>query len=48
MAIVGGAVVPLLTGVVADATDSLAVALALPALCYAMIAAFGLYARRPA
>jgi FHS family L-fucose permease-like MFS transporter len=48
VAIVGGAVVPLLTGIVADASGSLAVALILPALCYAVIAGFGFYARRPA
>jgi len=48
VAIFGGAVVPLLTGVIADATGSLAVSLALPAVCYALIAAFGWYARRPA
>jgi FHS family L-fucose permease-like MFS transporter len=48
MAIVGGAVIPPLTGRLADLSGSLSVALALPALCYALIAAFGLYARRPA
>jgi len=48
VAIFGGAVVPLLTGVIADATGSLASALILPAACYAIIAAFGWYARRPA
>lgn len=48
VAIFGGAVIPLLTGVIADATGSLAVGLALPAACYAIIAAFGWYARRPA
>lgn len=48
VAIVGGAVIPLLTGVIADATSSLAVAFVLPMLCYAVIAAFGIYARRPA
>lgn len=48
VAIFGGAVVPLLTGVLADATGSLGTALILPALCYAIIAAFGWYARRPA
>lgn len=48
VAIFGGAVVPLLTGVIADATGSLATSLALPALCYAVIAGFGWYARRPA
>ncbi len=48
VAIFGGAVVPLATGVIADMTGSLATALLLPALCYAVIAAFGYYARRPA
>ncbi|MCI4679204.1 sugar MFS transporter [Rhodoblastus acidophilus] len=47
VAIVGGAVIPPLTGRLADVTGSLSVALALPALCYAVIAFFGLYARRP-
>lgn len=47
IAIFGGAVVPMLTGGVADLTGSLVLALILPALCYAVIAAFGLYARRP-
>jgi MFS transporter, FHS family, L-fucose permease len=48
VAIVGGAIIPLLTGVIADATASLAIALVLPMLCYAIIAGFGFYARRPA
>ena len=48
VAIFGGAVVPLLFGVVADTSGSLAIALALPAICYAIIAGFGFYARRPA
>lgn len=48
VAIFGGAVIPLLTGIVADTTGSLSVALILPALCYAIIAGFGWYARRPA
>lgn len=48
VAIVGGAVIPPLTGRLADVTGSLALALALPAACYVLIAAFGLYARRPA
>ncbi|MEN3972282.1 sugar MFS transporter [Sphingomicrobium sp. XHP0235] len=48
IAIFGGAVVPLLFGVIADASGSLRVALALPIVCYAIIAGFGLYARRPA
>jgi FHS family L-fucose permease-like MFS transporter len=45
MAIVGGAVVPLLTGHVADLSD-LKIALIVPALCYAVIASFGWYARK--
>lgn len=48
VAIFGGAVIPLLTGVIADLSGSLAIALALPAACYAVIAGFGWYARRPA
>ena len=48
IAIFGGAVVPLLTGMLADASGSLATAMILPALCYAIIAAFGIFARRPA
>ncbi|MEY4472396.1 MAG: hypothetical protein RL671_700 [Pseudomonadota bacterium] len=48
VAIFGGAVIPLLTGVIADATGSLALAFILPAACYAVIAGFGWYARRPA
>ncbi|GGD65660.1 MFS transporter [Erythrobacter arachoides] len=49
VAIFGGAVVPLLYGVVADATGgNLALALAIPAICYAIIAGFGVFARRPA
>lgn len=48
VAIVGGAVVPLLTGIIADLTGSLALAFVLPMTCYAIIAAFGVYARRPA
>ena len=45
MAIVGGALVPVLGGAVADAT-TLAAALVVPAVCYAAIAGFGWYARR--
>ena len=45
-AIVGGAIIPPLTGFVADASGSLHVALTLPAICYALILAYGLYARR--
>lgn len=48
IAIFGGAVVPLLTGMLADVSGSLGVAMLLPALCYAVIAAYGIYARRPA
>ena len=46
VAIVGGAVIPPLTGKVADITGSLQIALIVPALCYLMILAFGLYAHR--
>lgn len=48
VAIFGGAVVPLAYGAIADATGSLGLAMALPALCYAIIAGFGIFARRPA
>jgi MFS transporter, FHS family, L-fucose permease len=48
VAIVGGAVIPLLTGIIADLTSSLAVAFMLPMACYAIIAGFGFYARKPA
>ena len=47
MAIVGGAIVPLITGHAADLAG-LKIALAVPAVCYAIILAFGIYARRPA
>ena len=46
-AIVGGAVVPYLTGRLANGSG-LHLALLLPALCYLCIATYGLYARRPA
>ncbi len=46
VAIVGGAVIPPLTGFAADALGGLGHALAIPALCYLVIAAFGLYAAR--
>lgn len=46
VAIVGGAIIPPLTGKVADVMGSLQVALIVPALCYLVIAAFGLYAHR--
>jgi FHS family L-fucose permease-like MFS transporter len=44
MAIVGGAIVPLITGTIADST-TVATALIVPVLCYGVIAAFGLYAK---
>ncbi len=47
VAIVGGAIIPPLTGLLADVTD-LRMALLLPAGCYAVIAGYGVYARRPA
>lgn len=47
VAIAGGAVIPAIYGALADAT-SLGTALILPAICYAIIAGFGLFARRPA
>jgi FHS family L-fucose permease-like MFS transporter len=46
-AIVGGAVVPLILGRAADLTGNLKIALVVPALCYAVICAFGIFARRP-
>jgi MFS transporter, FHS family, L-fucose permease len=46
VAIVGGAVIPPLTGWVADMVGSLQIALIVPALCYLVILAFGLYAHR--
>ena len=46
VAIVGGAVVPLFTGLIVDGTGSLAIGLALPALCYAVIATFGRFTLR--
>ena len=46
MAIVGGAIVPLFVGMVADAT-SLKTALVIPAICYLLIAGYGRLASRP-
>jgi FHS family L-fucose permease-like MFS transporter len=46
-AIVGGAIVPFVTGKLADMT-SLSTALLLPVACYAVIMAFGWFARKPA
>jgi FHS family L-fucose permease-like MFS transporter len=45
MAIVGGAIIPPLTGLMADAT-SLRMALVIPVLCYAVIALYARYCRR--
>ena len=47
VAIVGGAVVPPLTGHMADLIG-LRAALFVPAICYAGIFSYGVYARRPA
>jgi FHS family L-fucose permease-like MFS transporter len=47
VAIFGGAVIPLLTGALADLSGSLSIALALPAVCYVIIAYFGWFSRRP-
>ena len=47
VAIVGGAVIPPLTGHVAD-VFSLRTALLVPAICHVGILAYGIYARRPA
>jgi FHS family L-fucose permease-like MFS transporter len=46
VAIVGGAIVPLITGFAAD-MSSLRLSLAVPAICYLLILVFGWYARRP-
>jgi FHS family L-fucose permease-like MFS transporter len=46
MAIVGGAIVPLVTGTAADLWG-LKLSLSVPAVCYFGILAFGLFARRP-
>lgn len=48
VAIFGGAVIPLLTGMIADVTGSLTTSLILPVLCYAIIAGFGSYSKRSA
>ncbi|MET0292287.1 MAG: glucose/galactose MFS transporter, partial [Steroidobacteraceae bacterium] len=48
VAIVGGAIIPPLTGRLADVSGSIAFALIVPAACYLLIAGYGLYARRPA
>ena len=45
-AIVGGAIVPVLFGMVADATGNLRMALIVPIVCYTIIALFGLWSVR--
>jgi FHS family L-fucose permease-like MFS transporter len=47
VAIVGGAVVPWITGRAADLT-TLKAAMIVPAICYAVICGFGIFARKPA
>jgi len=47
MAIVGGAVIPLVSGKAADLVG-LSHALLVPVVCYALIAAYGWFARNPA
>jgi MFS transporter, FHS family, L-fucose permease len=47
MGIVGGALIPLAVGALADRT-SLATSLIVPALCYLLIAVYGWSARKPA
>ena len=47
VAIFGGAVIPLITGGIAD-LSALTTAMLLPVACYVVICAYGLYARRPA
>ncbi|MDN4057644.1 sugar MFS transporter [Massilia sp. YIM B02769] len=46
VAIVGGAIVPLITGHTADLVG-LKMALIVPAICYGIIVCFGMFARRP-
>jgi FHS family L-fucose permease-like MFS transporter len=46
MAIIGGAVFPALMGLVSDATGSIERAMAVPALCFAVVAVFATRARR--
>lgn len=47
-AIVGGAIVPYLFGTVADISGNIRLALAVPLICYAIIASFGLWTARRA
>lgn len=48
VAIFGGAIIPVIVGRVADISGSLGTALIIPVLCYAIIAGFGIFARKPA
>ncbi len=48
VAIFGGAIIPVIVGSVADISHSLGTALLIPIICYAIIAGFGFYARKPA
>ncbi|BBC74277.1 glucose/galactose MFS transporter [Altererythrobacter sp. B11] len=48
VAICGGAIIPLATGALADVSGNLRFALVVPGLCYAVIAGFGVYGRKPA
>ena len=47
-AVVGGAIIPPLIGVLADKTGSIQTAFILPALCYLFIAYYGLWGSKPA
>lgn len=47
-AIIGGAIVPYLFGLATDASGDIRVALAVPLICYAIIAGFGVWAARRA
>ncbi len=48
MSIFGGAIIPPFTGWLADQTHNLRASLAVPAICYLIILAYGVYARRSA
>ncbi len=43
---VGGAIIPVITGGLADAS-TIATALIVPVVCYLIISGFGLFARKP-
>lgn len=48
VAIFGGAIIPVIVGTIADIYGSLGTSLIIPIICYAIIAGFGIYARKPA